>query len=125
MYYQPAMNYCQNEGINLNLSKAVIYDTIIQHGEGTDPDSLNAIIKNTNKRMNGNPKSSIYEHKWLKAFIEERKKMLQHANNPETRKVWSESTGRCDAFMYILNSGNFNLSIPIKLNTKDYKIEIR
>ncbi|MFN8576643.1 MAG: chitosanase [Candidatus Sericytochromatia bacterium] len=124
MYYKPAMEHCKTLGLNLELSKAVFYDTIIQHGDGNDLDSLNAIITNTNNRFGHSPKDVNEEKKWIKVFIEERRKILANANDPETRKVWSESVGRCDAFIDILNQNNFNFDKSIKINTKEYNIEI-
>lgn len=124
-YYSPAMNYCEKLGLNSNISKAIIYDTIIQHGEGDDPDGLKAIINSTEKKMGGKPKSLEQEKKWIQTFIAERRKILAHAHDPETRSVWADSVGRCDAFSYLLKNNNYNLSLPIKLNTKDYKTEIK
>ncbi len=119
-YYQPAMKHCEDLGLKLNLSKAFVYDTIIQHGDGKDLDGLSKLINKTNKIMNGSPKTGIDEKKWLTTFIKVRRQDLAHSNDKETREVWSESVGRCDAFSAIAKTGNYTLNEPVKLHTDQY-----
>lgn len=119
-YYQPAMKHCDDLGLKLNLSKAFIYDTIIQHGDGKDLDGLNALVNKTNKIMNGSPKTGIDEQKWLTTFIKVRRQDLAHSHDKETREVWSQSVGRCDAFSAIAKTGNYALNEPVKLHTNQY-----
>lgn len=119
-YYQPAMKYCDANGLKSPLAKAIIYDTIIQHGDGDDPDSLSSIIKKTNELAGGTPKSGISETVWLKDFLKVRKDILKHATDKSTREVWAESTGRCDVLGTILDAGNVTLQGPIKVKTDEY-----
>lgn len=120
MYYKPAMEHVEKLGLKTPVAKAFVYDTIIQHGNGNDADGLPALINQTNKKMHGSPKTGVNEKKWLETFIAVRKSDLAHAHDPETRKVWSESTGRCDAFSSIIKDGNYELNKPVKIHTKEY-----
>ncbi|KIN28925.1 chitosanase [Bacillus subtilis] len=61
LYYQPAMKRSDNAGLKTALARAVMYDTVIQHGDGDDPDSFYALIKRTNKKAGGSPKDGIDE----------------------------------------------------------------
>lgn len=57
LYYQPAMKRSDQAGLKTALAKAVMYDTVIQHGDGDDPDSFYALIKRTNKKWAGHRKT--------------------------------------------------------------------
>lgn len=72
LYYQPAMKRSDNAGLKTALARAVMYDTVIQHGDGDDPDSFYALIKRTNKKAGGSPKDGIDEKKWLNKFLDVR-----------------------------------------------------
>ena len=115
-YFQPALNYCTENGLQYPLSAACLYDACIQHGDGEDEDSLSALIKRTNNQVGGNPKSSINETEWLYAFLEVRKANLLNPTNAETKDEWSESAGRVDSLKQILESGNINLDGNIAFN---------
>ena len=126
LYYKPSLKISESLGLKLPLSKAVLYDTIIQHGNGDDPDSINAIVSNTNKKSGGTPKTNVDEKIWLKNFLDERKAVLSHSYNEESREEWAESTQRVDVLMDVFNDENYNLDKPITVKQSDWDgVEIK
>lgn len=121
LYYNPAMNTASELGIKKAITKAFIYDTIIQHGNGNDKDSLTSIINRTNSKMGGSPKDGINEIDWLYKMIEIRKNVLKNPDNDETQDEWSESTDRCDIFKAIVDSENLDLEKKIVVNSPNHK----
>ncbi len=116
LYYEPVMMVAQSLGVSSALGKAFMYDTIIQHGGGTDPDSVYSIIESTNQAMGGSPADGVNESAWLKAMMDERQNVLNNATDPETREVWAQSAYRVDVYKSILNTGNLGLARPIRIN---------
>ncbi len=125
LYYYVAMDYCRDLGLKTPLAKAVIYDTIIQHGDGDDPDGLPALIAKMEMEVGGNPLTGVDEELWLESFLQVRRNCLEYADNEETREVWSESVGRVDVFMAIAESGNYDLNPPIEIDTDEYDMKLR
>jgi chitosanase len=115
LYYQPAMNRASQVGIQTALGKAIFYDTIIQHGDGDDPDGLPALIALAKKKLGGTPKTGIDEKKWISIFLDVRRADLAHANDPDTREEWAKSVGRVDSLKQLVKSGNFDLNGPFKI----------
>jgi chitosanase len=111
-YFIPAMKQADDVGIHTALGQLIIYDTIIQQGDGTDPDSLPAIVEET---INKEGLATGHEAEWLKRFLEIRQRHLQRANDPATRKDWRESMPRVATLQSILRSGNFDLRPPLRL----------
>jgi chitosanase len=120
LYYRPAVVQARKLGIQNPLSLAVLYDTIIQHGNGTDPDGLPALIKRTNQRARGTPRGGVEEDFWLATFLVVRRQDLLRAFNPETRAEWRASARRVDALQALLSAGNLTLDGPIVVNTRPY-----
>lgn len=112
-YFNPAMQHATQIGIKTALGQAIIYDTIIQHGEGTDPDGLPALTTRTKKKIGGTPKTGIDEKKWLLAFLDVRRADLLNPYNSDTQDVWAESVGRVDTLRKLIQSGNFDLHVPL------------
>lgn len=121
LYFMPAMNYASNWGIKTCLGKAFLYDTIVQHGDGDDRDSISAIYARTIKNVGGSPSSGMDEKKFIVAFIAMRRADLAHAYDPKTRDGWAQSVSRCDIFSEIVNAGNWNLEGPINIKNPDYE----
>jgi chitosanase len=121
VYYQPAMRYVHTLGLQTALAHAAIYDTIIQHGGGEDPDSLSAIAERTNQAMGGTPATGVDEKIWLENFLKLRRENLAHAHNEDTRAEWSESVGRCDVFSMLAKQGNYNLSGVIMVDAGGFR----
>ena len=96
-------------GLKTALGRTILFDTIVQHGEGDDPDSLDALVSATNQQMHGTPAEGMAEAAWLKTFLTVRRNNLLHPHNPETQEVWAKSVGRVDVFLDLLKAGNFDL----------------
>ncbi len=124
LYYRPSVKYSTELGLKTALAEAFIYDTIIQHGDGDDPDGLLALLKRTRTKTGGTPADGNNEKTWLTAFIKVRRACLAHAHNPATRKEWAESVERCDVFARIAAEGNYSLQTPIEINWYGDKITI-
>jgi chitosanase len=115
LYYSPAMRTADDLHLQSPLAKFALYDAIIQHGAGDDPDSLGGIIRAATEDVGG-PPDKAGEEKWLMAFLTARKAVLLNAADPETRAAWRESVGRVDEQLRLLKAGNLQLSSPLKLN---------
>jgi chitosanase len=113
MYYRPALRRWNDLGGTAPLMLVVLYDTILQHGGGRDPDGLPALIRRANEAAGGSPADGVGERYWLDVFLHTRRKTLEHATNPETRDEWAESVGRCDALSQLLADGNLDFHGPI------------
>jgi chitosanase len=105
LYLSPAIAAAAAAGVTSPVGIAIFYDTLVQHGDGDDPDSLNAIVKAT-------PRAP--EPAYLKAFLAARKKVLLNASDKETREVWRESASRVDALAALLDR-NPSLTPPLKV----------
>ncbi|WP_438420591.1 chitosanase [Bacillus siamensis] len=120
LYYQPAMKRSEQAGLKTALAKAVMYDTVIQHGDGDDPDSFYALIKRTNKKMGGSPKDGTDEKKWLNKFLDVRYDDLMNPSDEDTQDEWRESVARVDVFRDIVKEKNYNLNGPIHVRSSEY-----
>ena len=120
LYWNPSQEYCKQLGLSLPLSQAIIYDTIIQHGEGDDLDGLPALITQTKTLL----ETPYQEKDFIKIFLSVRRKDLVHPTDDTTRDVWSESVTRVDAFYNLIKSDNWQLTNPIKLFSKDFNTVI-
>ena len=109
LYFDPAMRKADSMGLKTALGRTILFDTIVQHGEGDDPDSLDALVSATNQQMHGTPAEGMAEAAWLKTFLTVRRNNLLHPHNPETQEVWAKSVGRVDVFLDLLKAGNFDL----------------
>jgi chitosanase len=90
LYWLPAVSAVEQDGFeNLPVAYAIYYDTILQHGGGDDPDSFGSI----RDRAKGD----------LQVFLKIRRKVLEHATDPDTRAVWRESVERVDELQKLLD----------------------
>jgi chitosanase len=124
-YYNPAVRRWRKLGLRRPLSLAAIYDAEIQHGDGEDPDGVPAMLKRAAKRAQGTPKTKVSEAKFLRAFIHVRRATLAHAHDPSTRAAWAQTVHRADAWRYLLDTGQWQLSSPIRVHSPDYDLTIR
>ena len=115
-YYKPAMMAADMLGLRTPLARAVVYDTIIQHGNGEDPDGLPALLNRTQAETHGTPQNGIDERVWLKAFLKIRRADLANAYDVATRDAWAQSVSRVDVFSQIADSENYELRGPIVIN---------
>jgi chitosanase len=135
LYGKPAIDYCKTLGIESTLGLAIIYDAIVQHGNGKDDDGIKRILKCTIKTLGGSPSGKTYKNKscekisnsekeFLKIFLAERQFILQDANNKETREEWSESVSRIEVFQNLLLADNMNLQSPVIIKSEDWNMVI-
>lgn len=120
-YFYPAMKHADDLGLKFPLSRAVLYDTIIQHGGGNDPDGLPALIERTSIKTNGSPKNGVDEKIWLKAFLQTRIEDLSFSFDEQTRLLWAKSVGRAEVLLDIASKGNYEMKGPIVINTINYR----
>lgn len=97
LYYIPAMEGAERFGLSYPLSKAVFYDTYINHGEDGALEIADFVQK---KLGNASPQS---EESWLGLFLGKRKEILQ------ADPVWAEAVGRVENYQALLRNGNLNL----------------
>jgi chitosanase len=115
LYYRPSSRFCDAVGLKMALSRAAIYDSLLMHGAGDDPDGLPALLERTRNEVGGTPASGVDEVAWLSAFLRIRRDDLAHARKSETRAVWARSVGRVDVFRTLADQGNTDLHGPIVL----------
>ncbi len=96
LYWDSCLDYCKKLGLQLPISKAVLYDTIIQHGDGNDPDSLGAILSS----IDANAEED--EAAWLSEFLCHRQNILEHACNQKVREIWKKSRVRIEILRQLL-----------------------
>jgi chitosanase len=106
LYFLPAMEHVSRLGLATALSKAVFYDTIIQHGEEGDA-SLTDLIERTNEALGVGSPVEVGEDVWLRQFLDQRFEVLDGTD------VWHESRGRVEQLRELLDDGNFDLQGPI------------
>ncbi len=121
VYFEPALRFAGDVGLVSPLSKAILYDTIIQHGSSNDPDGLPALISRTKARA---PSNGDGEADWITSFLAERRKTLEHADNADTRAVWAESVGRVDVLRQLVDDGEWLLDHPLEIDAAGYTASI-
>jgi chitosanase len=113
--YEPAMRLAQKLGLRTALARVALYDAVVVHGDGGDPDGAPALAALANKKAGGTPKQGVDERKWLRAFLAARKADMLNPRDPATRKVWAEAADRCDAFTHLLDAGDLAFHGPLKI----------
>ncbi|HEX3150633.1 MAG TPA: tRNA-dihydrouridine synthase [Gemmataceae bacterium] len=119
-YYVPALVHVQELGLISALAIASVYDAIIQHGDGDDPDGLSALLTHAAARAGGTPATGVADAVWLDAFLHVRREDLAHAFDPATRAAWAESVARVDVLLQIASTGNYDLHGPIDVVSNVY-----
>ncbi len=115
MYKSPAREYVKSLGLASPLAYLIVYDTLIQQGDGDDPDSFKGVLE----RM----KPSTGETEFLSSFLKARESILMNASDEGTRVEWRKSVDRVYALRRILEQGNFNLTnLSIKVWGENWKI---
>lgn len=115
LYYQPSVKYSNQLNLKTALARAVLYDTIIQHGDGDDPDGLTALLVRAQANAGGTLPGDVDEKQWLTTFLKVRRASLAQAHDVATRKEWAESVERCDIFAQIAATGNYALITPFEV----------
>ena len=111
-YKKPARLHMKDFDIKSSLGYLVFHDTILQQGDGQDPDSFNGVIA----KMKTKPAS---EKNFLIEFLKARAEILIHPHNTETGDVWKDSVDRAYALRKLVESEQFDLSQPFTLHVWD------
>ncbi len=112
-YYRPAMTLADQVGLKTALARAVLYDTLVVHGDGTDPDGAPALIQQTNDFFGGSPATGVDEGEWLVKFLEIRREDLLNPHDGRTKDEWAAGVGRVDVLKMLVDQGNWDLDGPI------------
>ncbi len=122
LYYAPALVRADDVGVCAPLGVAIIYDTIIQHGEGDDPDGLPALIGRTTDARGGD--ATADEAGWLREFVAQRRATLANAFDPDTRAEWAASVDRADVLLDLIDADAWQLDGPIHVDDGDFQGDI-
>jgi chitosanase len=136
LYGRPTLEYCNLLGLKSTLAIAIVYDAIVQHGNGKDKDGIKKIFKNTISEMGGSPSGRTHKDKscdalpdseieFLHIFLAKRKEILEDANNEDTREEWQKSTGRVDVFKQLLDNKNLSLQMPLQITSPEWNAFIK
>lgn len=136
LYGKPALEYCNILGLKSTLAIAIIYDAIVQHGNGRDDDGIKKMFKHTIKNLGGSPSGRTHkdkscdiipdsEIKFLEIFLCERKEILENANNEDSREEWAQSAGRVDVLKDLLANKNMDLKMPFQINSPNWNALIQ
>jgi chitosanase len=113
--YEPAIVTARRLGIRTPLGVAILYDTAVQHGTGSDPDGLDALIVRTGRAARGDPAAGIAERDWLLKFLDVRADDLRHPSAGDSQQVWAESVDRAEALRRLVSDDQYRLAAPVKL----------
>ena len=114
LYFDPSVTFARNARIASHAGQAIIYDTLLQHGDDDgDADSLIAIYRRTATQTGWPDKGQ--ELDVLRAFLETRRQVLANPSNKATAKVWAESLPRIDALIALLDE-NPELGTPVRVH---------
>jgi chitosanase len=109
-YYNPAVAEAKKYEITSPIGILCLYDSAIEHGIDGD-DGVDDMISRMPARA-----TFATEYDWIRAFLAVRRNTLLHPKDSSTQQVWSESVGRVDTLLSVLNSGNYTLITPITIN---------
>ncbi|MDB5733326.1 MAG: csn, partial [Variovorax sp.] len=116
----PAQKHCDELGLKLPVAYAILFDSVVQHGNDKDPDGVPAMIGRVNSWMHHtNPKERVF----LEVFLEVRRQTLMNPSNTETRDEWRKSVARVDALEGLLRT-NPMLSAPVRVECADWKVTL-
>ncbi|QRK04276.1 chitosanase [Archangium violaceum] len=100
------MEHASGLGLATALSQAVLYGTIIQHGE-EGKTSLTDLIARTHRALGVGSPVEVGEEGWLRQFVAQRYAVLDGTD------VEHESRGQVEQFRELLDHGNLYLQGPI------------
>jgi chitosanase len=114
LYFEPALTLAHTLGLTTPLGVAIIYDSAIQHGFGSDPDGIGAMIDQT-AATNGKT-SKEDEHGWLSAFLVVRTRTLTAPTGAQHQANWPGALGRVLALASLLDRGADDLAAPLRVD---------
>ena len=98
------------------LGLAVLYDIVVQHGDGHDPDGFSAILHRAGPR-------GTDERDWLTRLNAARRATLAHAHGEATRTAWRETVWRADTWRQ-LAAGAARLDVPVRITGAWFDVTI-
>lgn len=113
--FDPALKHWREEGCRSPAGLLILYDTVMEHGDGNDADSARAILEKAKEMAGGNPASGVKESEFLHTVLSVRRSDLIHPADAESMSVWAASVSRCDALEQLLDSHNMDLATPLEL----------
>lgn len=122
LIYNPALAIAQQTGATSALTVAALYDGVLMHGEGRDPDSIGTIVANATRSAGGTPANGVPEATWLRAFIAARRQDMLHPAYAPSASAWGLAVGRLDVYENLIAQSNWDLQGP--LNTLTYGVII-
>jgi chitosanase len=112
LFFDPAMRAAATAQIRSPIGQAVIYDTWLQHGSGSDADSFHAIHAHVMAKTGGI--DNVGEAEFLRALLDVRKAVLNAPFARNTEQAWRESVPRVDSLLALL-ADNPNLIPPVRI----------
>ena len=107
-YFDPSQTWAKKVGLQFALSKAQMYDALVNHGEGAgDKFSIDYIVLGANQALGGSPLQGVDEVAWFRAFLTVRQKML---------KARGDGTKRIQYYQELADAGNWQLGGPIYID---------
>ena len=108
LYFEPALRLAKAAGVRTPLGQAIVWDTMIQHGDGGE-DGTKVILDETvsaEGRVSGN------ERAWLDAFLDVRLRHLRHmyTDSPDDD---SSSRSRINALRSLVSADRMTLALPL------------
>jgi chitosanase len=123
-YLEPARAWGEEVGLTHPVGLLVLFDTIVQHGEGEDPDGLPALIAETALQQGSTPGRGADEEEWLLAFLDVRREHLLDAADPATREEWAESADRTNTLADLVEGGPEDLDRPFTIDAFGDRYEV-
>jgi chitosanase len=121
LFFRPALTAAASAQIHSPIGTSIFYDTWLQHGGGTDPDSFAAIYSRTLGTTGG--RDQCPEEVFLRAFLSARKAVLLAPADSHTRSAWRRSALRVDALLNLLDD-NPNLVAPVQVTNAEISATI-
>ncbi|KAJ2713095.1 hypothetical protein H4R19_002422 [Coemansia spiralis] len=132
LYFYPSQKAADSVGLKLDISRAQLYDTGIEHGTGTDQDGLPALVAETSRSftadtpgkspstLNINGKK-VDEIVWLEKFIQIREADLKNPKEKDNQggNYWAQTTYRTKSYSYMIGAGEFKWGKTVKLLDND------
>lgn len=119
-YLAPADDHAARLGLALPLTRAVLYDTAVQHGDGPDADGLGAILVRTGPKTDGETEAA-----WLSRFLDARRSTLLNPSNPATVAAWRTTVWRVDAWRQLLDANALQMQPPLRISGAWFDLTIR
>ena len=118
--FRPAMAYANAIKIKSPLGKCILYDTLIEHKNGDDPDSFGAILTVTKSEVGDQVPADSAERTWLKTFLNTRMSVLIEPHNKMIRNEWKDSQEKVAFFLWMIRVNDLNLDEAIEINTINF-----